>query len=326
MTNGVVSAQGGRLQKLVMKNRKFTNTAIPVFSGTEGWYQHIHIVQAIVHLKGEALNVALLLAKKERESWTGLVEGLAAYYQSPSRLAGLRRRFESAFRQPGLDPATFATDLGMLAIQGFGDMREQARDTMIRDKFIAGQEQCALRRQLDGFAQGTPIGEIVDSCRVWESHSDSNWVAKKGYDSEIGNQSGDSRTRARRKVGVVMEEQEPKMEGWGKSTTQEVPGILEKFVKMINGTSTGGSTRRWEENDAPTVDRSPRVGMVNRKHVRTGGKNWVPGWDPGEVHYSRRRRRRTGNEQRFGRVGQPLGPLRIKAPLTMGGGGGFPPD
>ena len=80
MTNGVVSARGGRLQKLVMENRKFTNTAIPVFSGTEGWYQHIHIVQAIVksngwpeetaalqlfvHLKGEALNVALLLAKK----------------------------------------------------------------------------------------------------------------------------------------------------------------------------------------------------------------------------------------------------------------------
>ena len=316
-----------------MKNRKFTNTAIPVFSGTEGWYQHIHIVQAIVksngwpeetaalqlfvHLKGEALNVALLLAKKERESWTGLVEGLAAYYQSPGRLAGLRRRFESAFRQPGLDPATFATDLGMLAIQGFGDMREQARDTMIRDKFIAGQEQCALRRQLDGFAQGTPIGEIVDSCRVWESHSDSNWVAKKGYNSEIGNQSGDSRTRTRRKVGVVMEEQEPKMEGWEKSRSQEIPGMLEKVLVMIKGTSTGGSTRRWGENDAPTVDRSPRVGMVNREQV----------WDPGEVHYSRRRRRRTGNEQRFGGVGggggQPLGPRRIKAPLTLGG---FPPD
>ena len=70
-----------------MKNRKFTNTAIPVFSGTEGWYQHIHIVQAIVksngwpeetaalqlfvHLKGEALNVALLLAKKR----TGVLDG-----------------------------------------------------------------------------------------------------------------------------------------------------------------------------------------------------------------------------------------------------------
>ena len=33
------------------------------------------------------------------------------------------------FCQPGLDPATFATDLGILAIQGFEDMKEQARDT-----------------------------------------------------------------------------------------------------------------------------------------------------------------------------------------------------
>ena len=73
-----------------------------------------------------------------------------AYYQSPGRLAVLRRRFESAFRRPGLDPATFATELGILAIQGFEDMKEQARDTMIRDKFIAGQRQCALHRQLDG--------------------------------------------------------------------------------------------------------------------------------------------------------------------------------
>ena len=249
-----------------MKNRKFTNTAIPVFSGTEGWYQHIHIVQAIVksngwpeetaalqlfvHLKGEALNVALLLAKKERESWTGLVEGLAAYYQSPGRLAGLRRRFESAFRQPGLDPATFATDLGMLAIQGFGDMREQARDTMIRDKFIAGQEQCALRRQLDGFAQGTPIGEIVDSCRVWESHSDLNWIAKTGYDSEIGNQSGDAWTRTRKKVGVVMEEPEPEIEDRGR--TQELRTLLRQCVEL--------------NDEAPTG-----VGMVNLEHIRTGG-------------------------------------------------------
>ena len=277
-----------------MKNRKFTNTAIPVFSGTEGWYQHIHIVQAIVksngwseetaalqlfvHLKGEALNVALLLGKKERESWTGLVEGLAAYYQSPGRLAGLRRRFESAFRQPGLDPATFATDLGMLAIQGFGDMREQARDTMIRDKFIAGQEQCALRRQLDGFAQGTPIGEIVDSCRVWESHSDLNWIARTGYDSENGDQSGDARTRTRNKVGGMMEEWEPKIE-----SAQEMCAML--------------------------LQHMPPVAAL--EHVR----------DHGETRDSRKRRQRTGNEQRFGRVGQPLGPLRIKAPLTLGGGG-----
>ena len=174
-------------ETVMMENRKFTNKALPIFSGTEGWYQHIHIVQAIVksngwpeetaalqlfvHLKGKALNVVLLLAKEERESWTGLVDGLAAYYQSPGRLAGLRRRFANASRQPGLDPATYATNLGMLAIQGFSDMREQARDMMIRDTFIAGQEQCALRQQLDGLSHDTPIGEIVDSCQVWESHS-----------------------------------------------------------------------------------------------------------------------------------------------------------
>ena len=153
-----------------MKHRRFTNTALPVFSGAECWFQHFHIVQAIVketatlqlfaHVKGEALNVALLLTKEKRESWTGLVNGLSAYYQSPSRLADLRRRFESAFRQPGLDPATFATDLGILAIQWFEDIKKQARDTMIRDKFIAGQEQCALRRQLDGLAQDTRSGKL----------------------------------------------------------------------------------------------------------------------------------------------------------------------
>ena len=63
-----------------MESRRFTDTELPVFSGVEGWYQHIHIVQAIVklngwldetaalqlfaHLKGEALDVALLLKKK----------------------------------------------------------------------------------------------------------------------------------------------------------------------------------------------------------------------------------------------------------------------
>ena len=228
--NGVVSAHGGKFtdareitesdEIVVMENRKFTNTALPVFSGAEGWYQHIHIVQAIDR--------------------TGLVEGLAAYYQSPGRLAGLRRRFESAFRQPGFDPATFATDLGMLAIQGFGDMREQARDTMIRDKFITGQGQCALRRQLDGFAQSTPIGEIVDSCRVWESHSDSNRIPMGNYDSEVGSQSSDSRTWERRKVGVAIEEREPEAEGQEcTSFTREIGGHVGPDV------GKGASRGKW---------------------------------------------------------------------------------
>ena len=71
--------------------------------------------------------------------------------------------------------------------------------------------QCALRRQLDGFAQDTPIGEIVDSCRVWESHSDSNRVSTVNCDSDVGNQPSDSRTRERRKVVVDTERQEPRV-------------------------------------------------------------------------------------------------------------------
>ena len=204
------------------------------------------------------------------------MQGLAAYYQSPGRLAGLRRRFESASRHPGLDPATFATDLGMLAIQGFGDMREQARDTMIRDKFIAGQEQCALRRQLDGFAQDTPIGEIVDSCRVWESHSDSDRIAGKRVELKADNQSGDSRTWERNRVTVVVDKREPEME-----VRKEVsdPHWI-KTAKVL-----------WE--------------------TCLNSMNWQLS-------------RSSGNERGFGRAGQPLGPRRIKAPLTLGGGGSLP--
>ena len=103
----------------------------------------------------------------------------------------------------------------------------------------------------------------------------------------------------------------------GKKRIQEVPGILKEFVAMIKETSTGGSTRRWGENDAPTVNRSPRVDMVNREQV----------WDPGEIHYSRRRRRRTGKEQRFGGgggVGSASRTSEDQSSTDPGGGGSLP--
>ena len=74
-----------------MENRRFTDTELPVFSGGEGWYQHIHIVQAIVksngwpdetaalqlfaHLKGEALDVALLLVSRQAGGTEKAVRG-----------------------------------------------------------------------------------------------------------------------------------------------------------------------------------------------------------------------------------------------------------
>ena len=113
--------------------------------------------------------MALLMPKGEREKWEGLSNGLSEYYNYPGRLGVVRRRFEITIRRPGMDPATFATELGTLVARGFGDMGKHARDVMIRYKFIAAQRHCGLRRHRDGVPPETLIWVIVDSCRVWES-------------------------------------------------------------------------------------------------------------------------------------------------------------
>ena len=43
---------------------------------------------------------------------------------------------------------------------------------LIRDQFIAGHGSCELRRYLDCVPPDTPLRDIVDRCRVWESHAD----------------------------------------------------------------------------------------------------------------------------------------------------------
>ena len=44
----------------------------------------------------------------------------------------------------------------------------------MRDRFIIGQGNRALRRHLDSVGPDTPIAEIVDRCRIWESHKEIN--------------------------------------------------------------------------------------------------------------------------------------------------------
>ena len=39
-------------------------------------------------------------------------------------------------------------------------------------RFIAGHSSCELRRYLDSAPPETPIRDVVDRCRVWESHAD----------------------------------------------------------------------------------------------------------------------------------------------------------
>ena len=322
-----------------MKRRRFTNTALPVFSGAECWFQHFHIVKAIVksngwleetaalqlfaHLKGKVLNVALLLTREKWESWTGLVSGLSAYYQSPGRLTVLRRRFESAFRRPGLDPATFATELGILAIQGFEDMKEQARDTMIRDKFIAGQGQCALRRQLDGLAQDTLIGDIVDSCRVWESHSDSDRVSTVNCGSDVGNQPGDSRTRERRKLVGDTERQQPRV------GNKEDPNLLEVLFNQLLQSTQEEIQRRDRPLAVGPVCFSCGDGghRINRCPQVNADFPFLPrGWS---MNMDNGQYRATGVNQKLVEEpgkraavragGSASGPPEIKAPLTQAG-------
>ena len=44
----------------------------------------------------------------------------------------------------------------------------------MRNRFINGQENRALRRHLDSVGPDTPIAEIVDRCHFWESHAEIN--------------------------------------------------------------------------------------------------------------------------------------------------------
>ena len=100
------------------------------------------------------------------------MDALTAHYGSPGRLADYRRQFERTIRTTGEDPANFATALETLAVKAFGDMGQTARLRLIRDRFIAGHSNCDLHRHLDSAPPETPIRDVVDRFRAWESHAD----------------------------------------------------------------------------------------------------------------------------------------------------------
>ena len=169
---------------------RFTTTPVPRYDGVSDWDQYREVFEAIVasngwddltaalqliaHLDGEALNVALLVPDDQRKRPGVLVETLTAHYTSPGRLAKHRRQFEQMTRPPGEDPAAFAIALETLARRAFVDVDPAVRLQLVRDKFITGHRQLALRRHLDSAGPDTPISSIVDKCRVWESHEERN--------------------------------------------------------------------------------------------------------------------------------------------------------
>ena len=154
---------------LLVRQAALTTTNVPWFNGSTSWEQYLQVFDAIVlsngwgdttaelqllsHLQDDALSVVLLIPmplQASRKEWT---DALSSHYESPGRLANYRREFDRTVRKMGEDPSNFA-----ITFQFFDD------------RFIAGHENCDLRRYLDCVPPDTPLRDIVDRCRVWESH------------------------------------------------------------------------------------------------------------------------------------------------------------
>ena len=135
------------------------------------WSDDTISLQLLAHLEGDALSVALLVPETKRAMRSELVGALDGHYRSPGRLTDYRRKFERATRRDWEDPSMFATELETLATRAFGDMGPSVRIRMVRYRFVAGHRDCDLQRHLGSVPLDTPIREIVDICRVWESHS-----------------------------------------------------------------------------------------------------------------------------------------------------------
>ena len=64
-------------------------------------------------------------------------------------------------------------------------MKEKAWHLKVRNKFIAAQQSCDLHRHMDDAAPEASIGDIVDSCRIRESHAEpvaiANWCQDPVY-------------------------------------------------------------------------------------------------------------------------------------------------
>ena len=74
-----------------------------------------------------------------------------------------------AFRHLGDDPSVFAIELETLARRAFADVNASIQLQLVRDRFIAGQAECALRRHLDSIGPDTlmrTLGTVAACGRV----------------------------------------------------------------------------------------------------------------------------------------------------------------
>ena len=116
---------------------------------SNGWDCVTAALQLLSHLDGDALNVALLMPESQRVVRGVLMNSLSEHFGSPGRLAEYKRQFRRAFLRPDDDPSIFAIELETLARRAFADIDSSIQLQMVRDRFIDGQTECALRRHLD---------------------------------------------------------------------------------------------------------------------------------------------------------------------------------
>ena len=116
---------------------------------SNGWGDATAALQLLLHLQDDALSVALLIPMPLQASRKELMDALSSHYGSQGRLANYRREFDRTVRRKGEDPSNFAITLETLAVKAFGNMGQTARLRLIHDRFIAGHENCDLRRYLD---------------------------------------------------------------------------------------------------------------------------------------------------------------------------------
>ena len=183
------------------RRSRYTSTQVPRYSGKSNWEQYREVFEAIVcsngwddvtaaiqllsHLDGDALNIALLIPESRSVKPGFLIKSLSEHYNAPGRLAEYKRQFQRAVRHPGDDPSIFATELETLARRAFMDIDLKIQSQMVRDRFIDGQAECALRRHLDSLGPNTPIPDIVDCCRIWERHCEVEIQPQTGADRRL---------------------------------------------------------------------------------------------------------------------------------------------
>ena len=119
---------------------------------------------------------------------------------------------------PRDDPSIFAIELETLARRAFIDIDISIQLQMVCDRFIDGQVECALRRHLDSLEPDTPMADIVDCCRVWESHRDVETEPRTSADRRL----------ARAICQVTVDEQIPNIP----PETETLENIIRRLLPM----------------------------------------------------------------------------------------------